>query len=124
MDTCEPRTARISESESGTKLRPLRRTSPPTIFPGGLTRREMDIAVTLFPQPLSPTRPSVFPFSTRNETSSTALTTPASVKKWVLRFFTSKTAVKSSAPPDIRHEPYERRPRFHLPCNMLRQLRQ
>jgi hypothetical protein len=42
--------------------------------PGGLgMRRMIDNDVTLFPQPLSPTMPSVRPGSTSNETSSTAL---------------------------------------------------
>ena len=37
--------------------------------------------VTLLPQPDSPTIPSVLPFSTVNETPSTALTIPSSVWK-------------------------------------------
>jgi hypothetical protein len=37
--------------------------------------------VTLFPEPDSPTMPSVFPFSTLKLTPSTALTIPSSVWK-------------------------------------------
>src|SRR5262245_63721466 len=90
--------------------------------PGGLTRRAIDIAVTLLPQPLSPTRPSVLPFGTRKETSSTALTMPSSVKKYVLRFLTSRTSVKRSKPPGVRHEPAETRSKFHQLSRTLRQL--
>ena len=48
--------------------------------------------VTLFPEPDSPTIPSVCPFSTENETPSTALTTPSSVRKDVRRSLTSRSA--------------------------------
>ncbi len=37
--------------------------------------------VTLFPEPDSPTTPSVCPLSTENDTPSTARTTPSSVLK-------------------------------------------
>ena len=50
----------------------------------------MDIAATLLPEPLSPTRPRVFPFSTRKETSSTALISTPSEKKCVRRSRTSR----------------------------------
>ena len=40
--------------------------------------------VTLLPDPDSPTMPSVWPFSTSKLTPSTALTTPSSVRKYVL----------------------------------------
>ena len=49
--------------------------------------------VTLLPEPDSPTMPSVFPFSTENETPSTALTMPSSVRKYVLRSLTSSRAI-------------------------------
>jgi hypothetical protein len=48
--------------------------------------------VTLLPQPDSPTRPSVFPFSTEKLTPSTAWTTPSSVRKLVRRSLTSRRA--------------------------------
>ena len=41
----------------------------------------IDRLVTDLPEPDSPTTASVSPASSANETSSTALTTPASVKK-------------------------------------------
>ena len=54
----------------------------------------MESAVTLFPEPDSPTRQRVSPLFIEKETPSTALTSPASVKKEVLRLliFSSSTA--------------------------------
>ena len=43
--------------------------------------RRMDWAVTLLPQPLSPTMPRVFPAWTSKLAPSTALTVPSSGKK-------------------------------------------
>src|SRR3954468_21031099 len=106
MEICEPRTRRISGSLKPSKSCPLSRISPPTTRPGGLIRRAMDIAVTLLPHPLSPTRPRVSPFARLKDTSSTALTTPLPVKKLVFRFRTSRTLFKSSRPPEILREPY------------------
>ena len=50
--------------------------------------------VTLFPQPDSPTIASVFPFSTENDSPSTAWTTPSSVLKDVFRSRTSSRAMR------------------------------
>src|SRR3954468_15064460 len=50
--------------------------------------------VTDLPQPDSPTIPSVFPFSTLKLTPSTALTMPSSVRKYVLRSCTSRSAIE------------------------------
>src|SRR5215831_10513027 len=58
--------------------------------------------VTLLPQPDSPTMPSVLPFSTEKLTPSTALTMPSSVRKYVLRSFTSSSAIW---PPGYLREP-------------------
>src|SRR6185369_4537030 len=55
-------------------------------------RPMIESAVTDFPQPHSPTMPSVFPFSSEKLMPSTACTTPSRVKKWVLRSLTSRTA--------------------------------
>src|SRR4051794_27376367 len=49
--------------------------------------------VTLLPQPDSPTMASVSPFSTANETPSTAPTMPSSVLNAVLRSLTSSRAI-------------------------------
>src|SRR6266705_3310182 len=63
--------------------------------PGRSTIRRIDCAVTLFPQPLSPTMPSVFPGETSNEAPSTALVVPSSWKKLVLRFLTERSGFGS-----------------------------
>ena len=52
---------------------------PDSIRPGDETSRSMDMAVTLLPQPLSPTKPSVRPRLIDNETPSTAGTLPSDV---------------------------------------------
>ena len=54
--------------------------------------------VTLFPEPDSPTIPSVCPLSTLNETPSTARTTPSSVLKYVFRSLTSRRAMGLTEP--------------------------
>jgi hypothetical protein len=77
-----PRTSRISSHGSLSRSRPLKKTSPATILPGGSgIRRRMLNAVTLFPDPDSPTRPSTSPGRMSRSTPSTALPTPASVQK-------------------------------------------
>src|SRR6186997_1681956 len=63
---------------------------PPTTRPGGSTRPRMEKPVTVLPQPDSPTRPSTSPGLTAKLTPSTAFTTPARVKKWVRRSWTSR----------------------------------
>lgn len=64
--------------------------SPFTIRPAGLgTNRNIEREVTLFPLPDSPTIPRAWPFLRWKLPPSTALTTPALVKKCVLRFLTS-----------------------------------
>ena len=50
----------------------------------------IELAVTLLPQPLSPTMPRVWPFASAKSTPFTACTTPLSVKKCVFRLRTSK----------------------------------
>ena len=54
--------------------------------PGGFgISRRIDIAVTLLPEPDSPTIATVSPAATSNETRSTAVTCPRSVRKRVVR---------------------------------------
>ena len=57
--------------------------------------RRIDCAVTLFPQPLSPTMPSVLPGGTSNDAPSTALVVPSSWKKLVRRFLTESSGFVS-----------------------------
>src|SRR3546814_2677248 len=67
--------------------------------PGGSTRPRMEKPVMVLPLPDSPTRPSTSPLPTRNDTPSTAFTTPSRVKKCVARSLTSKVgAVIASTP--------------------------
>jgi hypothetical protein len=58
---------------------------------GSSSSRISERAVTLLPEPLSPTMPSVSPGPTVKETPSTARTAPASVRKTVWRSLTSST---------------------------------
>ena len=76
-----PRSLRISASGSFSRSRPWKRICP-AILPGGSwIRRRMDMEVTDFPQPLSPTTARVSPASMWKESPSTARTTPSGVPK-------------------------------------------
>src|SRR6185295_9184071 len=66
------------------------RISPLTMRPGRSTIRRIERAVTLFPQPLSPTIPRVRPAWRSKLAPSTALTVPSSAKKYVLRSRTER----------------------------------
>src|SRR5438876_6411574 len=96
MAMSSPRTSRISFSESLARSRPLKIISPPVTRPGGATSRMIDIAVTLFPHPDSPTRATASPCRTLNETLSTACTAPSAPKNDVRRFLTSRIASRGS----------------------------
>src|SRR5216683_8231193 len=89
-----PRTERIASSSSLTRSTSASFTEPPTIRPGGSgTSRMSESAVTLLPQPDSPTIARVSPGASEKLMRSTALTTPRRVKKNVCR---SSTASKAS----------------------------
>ena len=79
---------RSSTSPVPLRLWRLNRISPPTIEPGLSRIPSMDLAVTLFPHPLSPTIPNVCPGYSSNEAPSTATTVPSSSGKWVSRSLT------------------------------------
>jgi len=65
---------------------------PSTILPGGSwIRRKTDIAMMLLPQPLSPTTPNVAPGMSFRLTPSRARTVAFSRKKYVFRFWMSRT---------------------------------
>ncbi len=74
-----PRIARIRFGVARRRSAPSNRISPPATRPGGATRPMIESAVTLLPQPDSPTMPSVRPASSAKLTPSTALNVPASV---------------------------------------------
>src|SRR5579859_5616133 len=69
-----------------------------------------DIIVTLLPDPDSPTMPSVSPWATVNDTPSTALTTPSSVRKLTRRSRTSSSGSAITWPPPSARTGRSRRP--------------
>src|ERR1700747_240161 len=66
---------------------------------------KIESAVTVFPQPDSPTRQTVSPESTRRETSSIARTIPSSRAKWVVKPWTSNKAWLISVAQDRLENP-------------------
>src|SRR5579884_2798584 len=79
------------------------------------------MAVTVLPHPLSPTSPRISPCSSENDTSSTALTTPSALSKYVLRFRTWRM-FKELKPPETLRGLCERRRRFLQRTRRLRRL--
>src|SRR5438132_2175546 len=85
-----PRSSRSWLFVSLKRSSPSKRISPPAMRPGGCgTSPMIDSAVTLLPQPDSPTMPSVRPRSREKSTPSTARTSPRSLAKSVRSPFTS-----------------------------------
>src|SRR4051794_40788327 len=100
-----PRIARIAPSSRVSRSVPSKCTEPRTVRPSrGGKRRMIESAVTLLPQPDSPTMPSVSPGETSNDTPSTARVTPSSVKKNVARSRTERRGVISHPPREARVE--------------------
>src|SRR5690606_11064777 len=102
MAAPRPRRPRRSGGPWGENSRPSKWMAPLLTQPGGSGRRPMrDKAVTVLPQPLSPTMPRVSPGSTWKEMPSTALTGPASVWNRVYKSFTANSlaAAMTSPPP-------------------------
>ncbi len=87
-----PRTAHISRSESESRSRPWNTTRPEATRPGDGTSRRIENAVTDLPEPDSPTRPSVSPRRSSNETSSTATNGVAPVSNTVVSPCTDSSA--------------------------------
>src|SRR5688572_16303629 len=93
MPISRPRTLRISYSDRSRRLRPLNMIRPDTMRPAGSeTSRMIDSAVTLLPQPDSPTSATVSPSCTSQLTPSTARTSPLDVENCVARFSTDSSA--------------------------------
>src|SRR5579885_2640804 len=100
MEIWLPRRSRISAGLSLRRSTPSNRISPPAIRPGGRGIRPMiESAVTLLPQPDSPTMPRVRPVSSEKLTPSTAWNSPPSASKYVARFLTSRRHRAVSARP-------------------------
>ena len=87
-----PRNLRSSSSFSASTSRPSKVMLPATILPGSGTSRRMERAVIDFPDPDSPTMPTVSPRLTRKSMPSTARTIPPRTMNWVLRPLTSRIA--------------------------------
>src|SRR5262249_29370563 len=90
-----PQPARLPPPDRRPGSRPATGLAPPGARRGGGTSRITDSAVTLFPHPDSPTRPSTRPGSSRNETPSTARASPPSRKNDVLSARTSSSAISA-----------------------------
>src|SRR5437660_8038266 len=79
IESWSPRRIRMRLSGSRSRSTPSNSTSPASMRPGGCgTRRMIESAVTLLPQPDSPTMPSVRPRARLKSTPSTARTSPCS----------------------------------------------
>src|SRR5713226_1823356 len=85
MATSFPRNSRTSSSFIWTTSWSLNRIRPETIRPGSGTSRRMEKAVIVFPEPDSPTIPTVSPRPTLKLMPSTAWTIPREVKNCVRR---------------------------------------
>src|SRR5262245_1585312 len=89
-----PRSARMRSAGSVRRSTPSNSTWPPAMRPGGCgTSPMIESALTLLPQPDSPTMPSVRPASSSKLTPSTARNSPASVAKCVLSSLTSSNFI-------------------------------
>src|SRR5262245_12663768 len=99
MAICLLRMLFMSSGASGTRSRPCQRIWPATMRPGGIgTSLRTDMAVTVLPQPDSPTTPSVSPRAMLRSTPSTACTMPSSVWKCV---FSPRISSSASPTPDL-----------------------
>ena len=71
-----PRIFRSSLPESFVRSLPSKEISPPVIFAFSGSSRRIDMQLTLFPLPDSPTRPTISPSLTEKLTPRTAFTSP------------------------------------------------
>src|SRR5574341_1295510 len=84
IESLSPRRSRSRRGAAFSRSSPSKTISPPATRPGGCgTRPMIESAVTLLPQPDSPTMPSVRPRSRLRSTPSTARTSPRSEAKCV-----------------------------------------
>ena len=89
-----PRIRCIRASDSSVSTWPAKRTSPVATRAGGRGSRPMTVrAVTLLPEPDSPTMPRISPASRLKVTSSTAVISPRAVWKAVVRLRTSRRLI-------------------------------
>src|SRR5258706_6893297 len=89
---CPPRILRSSFSPSSSRSWSRNMTEPSLISAGGTgSKRKIESAVTLLPEPLSPTMPSASPSSSEKLTPSTAWTGPSRVLNCTFRSLTSSS---------------------------------
>src|SRR6266550_2765153 len=94
----------MSSVDSWARSTPSNMIRPEMFVVGDRVRPRMVMLATLFPQPDSPTIPSVWPRSTAKDAPSTAFTTPSSVSKWTLRSWISSRLTSASLVPHPRVE--------------------
>src|SRR5262245_61421620 len=96
-----PRIARIAAPSSLSRSCPSNSTSPDSMRPGGSgIRRSSESAVTLLPDPLSPTMASVSPAARSRDSPSTARTLPRGERKETDR---SRTLRSGAAKGSVAH---------------------
>src|ERR1700682_1930545 len=96
MATSLPRNSRTSSSFFWTTSWSLKMIRPDTIRPGSGTSRRMEKAVIVFPEPDSPTMPTVSPRETLKLMPSTAWTIPREVKNCVRRSSTRNSGAATA----------------------------
>src|SRR5919205_274803 len=102
---CRPRTRRRARWLKPRRSRPSKRAVPERTRPARGRRPSSASAVTLFPQPDSPTMPSVSPGPISKEIPFTACTVPPPVQKWTRRSSTLKRASSGTAEDAPAEEP-------------------
>jgi len=99
MPIWPPRIARNSSIGKASRSRPWNNARPPSITAGGrASKRSRLSAVTVLPQPDSPTSPRTSPRRISNDTPSTARTNPAAVANPTRNSSTWSNASPMSAP--------------------------
>src|SRR5919109_5381555 len=102
---CRPRTRRSARWLRWRRSRPSNRAEPERTRPARGSRPSSASAVALFPQPDSPTMPSVSPAPISNEIPFTACTVPLPVQKWTRRSSTARSDASGTADDAPAEEP-------------------
>src|SRR5439155_9100080 len=102
---CRPRSRRSARWLSWSRSRPSKRAEPERTRPARGRSPTSASAVTLFPQPDSPTMPSVSPGPMSNEIPFTACTVPPPVQKWTRRSSTAKRGASGTTEDAPAEEP-------------------
>src|SRR5512132_80724 len=115
---CRPLSPRISRSFILSRSRPSKRAVPERTRPARGSSPSSASAVTLLPQPDSPTIPSVSPGEISNEIPLTAWTSPLPVQNWTRRSSTERSGSLDATDrlPPTRPQVREPAPLTELPC--------